>query len=46
VPFIFGQSLADLNGKLRAAVRVLNQPASQQLSILNAFNGKGYRHSD
>ncbi|WP_375416206.1 T9SS type A sorting domain-containing protein [uncultured Hymenobacter sp.] len=41
VPFIFGQSLADLNGQIKAAVRVLNQPASQQLSILNAFNGRG-----
>lgn len=41
VPFLFGNSLADLNGQVRATVRVLNQPATQQLSILNAFNGRG-----
>ncbi len=40
VPFLFGNSLADLNGEIRATVRVLNQPATQQLSILNAFNGR------
>lgn len=41
VPFLFGNTLADLNGQIRATVRVLNQPATQQLSILNALNGRG-----
>jgi hypothetical protein len=40
VPFLFGNSLADLDGQIRATVRVLNQPATQQLSILNAFDGR------
>lgn len=41
VPFLFGNSMADLIGQIRATVRVIDQPASQQLSILNAFNGRG-----
>ena len=40
VPFLFGNTVADLNGELTAVRRVLNQPATQQLSILNAFNGR------
>lgn len=40
-PGLFEFSLADLVPKLTAAIRVLNQPASQQLSIYNAFDGRG-----
>lgn len=40
-PGLFTFSLSDLVPKLNAAVRVLNQPATQQLSIYNAFNGRG-----
>ena len=41
VPFLFGKTLGQLVDKIGATVRVLDQPASQQLSILNAFNGRG-----
>lgn len=34
-------TLADMTDQLADAVNVLNQPATQQLAILNAFNGRG-----
>jgi hypothetical protein len=40
-PGLLAFSLADLVPTLTDAVRVLNQPATQQLSIYNAFNGRG-----
>ncbi|MGY3088136.1 hypothetical protein ACVWYF_001169 [Hymenobacter sp. UYAg731] len=40
VPFLFGNSLADMLSQIRATVRVLDQPATQQLSLLNAYNGR------
>ncbi|MGI4870140.1 MAG: hypothetical protein ACRYFX_03060 [Janthinobacterium lividum] len=41
VPFLFNLKVRDLKPELGAAVEVLNQPVTQQLSILNAFNGRG-----
>lgn len=41
VPFLFNLKVRDFKDELGAAVEVLNQPATQQLSILNAFNGRG-----
>jgi hypothetical protein len=41
VPFLFGYTVAGLlKGKIGATLKVLNQPATQQLSILNAFDGR------
>ena len=41
VPFIFGWSVASFSATARATLAVLNEPASQQLSILNAYNSHG-----
>ena len=40
-PILFGTSVADLKPELGAAVAVLNEPVTQQLSILNAFDSSG-----
>ena len=40
-PFLFGKSVADFKPELGAAIEVLNEPVSQQLSILNVFNSSG-----
>ncbi|MDO7885232.1 hypothetical protein [Hymenobacter cheonanensis] len=41
VPFLFNLKVRDFKDELGAVVEVLNQPATQQLSFLNAFNGRG-----
>lgn len=39
--FLGQPSIADFDDRLRDAVNVLNEPATQQLAILNALNGRG-----
>jgi hypothetical protein len=41
VPFLFGLTVASFSATARATLAVLNEPASQQLSILNAYNSHG-----
>lgn len=39
--FLGQPTIADFDDRLADAVNVLNQPATQQLAILSAFNGRG-----
>ena len=40
-PFIFGAAVTSFSKTAEAAVAILNEPASQQLSILNAYDSGG-----